>query len=171
MVCFPLRSSVTQSFSTVNIFLDKFDHYQEGEMKNFAQLLGKHLETSGMKQTRVASTANISYNYLQRLLAGDRNPSDQVVHKLAQALHLSTEQTGELLAAAGYAPPLALLQSMTDQEQANKLLPALASEVNQATRLAQQFYRLTQDIPEALQAQFLEEMKHLLGYVRYKYIL
>ncbi len=140
-------------------------------MKKFAQLLERYIESSGMKQTHVASTANISYNYLQRLLAGDRNPSDQVVHKLAQALHLTTEQTGELLAAGGYAPPVALLQAITDQKQANNLLPVLATEVNQATRLAQQFYRLTQDIPEALQAQFLEEMKHLLGYIRYKYIL
>ncbi len=140
-------------------------------MKKIAQLLERYIESSGMKQTHVASTANISYNYLQRLLAGDRNPSDQVVHKLAQALHLTTEQTGELLAAGGYAPPVALLQAITDQKQANNLLPVLATEVNQATRLAQQFYRLTQDIPEALQAQFLEEMKHLLGYIRYKYIL
>jgi transcriptional regulator with XRE-family HTH domain/3-methyladenine DNA glycosylase AlkC len=140
-------------------------------MKKFAQLLERYTAASGMKQTHVASTANISYNYLQRLLAGDRNPSDQVVHKLAQALHLSTEQTGELLAAAGYAPPLALLLSTADQKQADYNLPALTTELNQATRLAQQFYRLTQDIPEALQASFLEEMKHLLGYIRYKYIL
>src|SRR5436309_13357326 len=117
-------------------------------MKKFTQLLGKYVEASGMKQTRVASDANISYNYLQRLLAGDRNPSDQVVHKLAQALHLSTEQTGELLAAAGYTPPLALLQFTTAQEQAEHTLPTFTAEVNQVTRLAQQFYRLTQDIPE-----------------------
>ncbi len=58
-------------------------------MKKFAQLLGEYVEASGMKQTRVASDASISDNYLQRLLAGDRNPSDQVVYKLAQALHLS----------------------------------------------------------------------------------
>jgi len=140
-------------------------------VKKFSQLLERYIEASGVKQTHVASTANISYNYLQRLLAGDRNPSDQVVHKLAQALHLSTEQTGELLAAAGYAPPVTFLQSTTDQRQADHHLPALARDVDQATRLAQQLYRLAQDIPEALRASFLEEMKHLLGYVRYKYIL
>ena len=162
---------MTQSFSTVNIFLDKFDHYQEGEMKNFAQLLGKHLETSGMKQTHVASTANISYNYLQRLLAGDRNPSDQVVSKLAQAFHLSPEQTGELLAAAGYAPPIALLQSALNQPQAGDILPVPSSGGNPTTRLTQQLYRLIQDIPEALHTSFFEEMKHFLGYARYKYVL
>ena len=140
-------------------------------MKRFAQLLGTYVETSGMKQTRVAATASISYNYLQRLLAGDRNPSDQVVYKLAEALHLSAEQTGELLAAAGYAPPVALLQSTSDQLPATTTLPALSIEIHQATRLTQQFYRLAQDIPEALQASFLEEMKHLLSYARYKYIL
>src|SRR5947209_4822061 len=171
MVCFPLRSSVTQSFSTVNIFLDKFDHYQGGEMKNFAQLLGKHLETSGMKQTHVASTANISYNYLQRLLAGDRNPSDQVVSKLAQAFHLSPEQTGELFAAAGYAPPVALLQSALNQPQIGDILPVPSSGGNPTTRLTQQLYRLIQDIPEALHTSFFEEMKHFLGYARYKYVL
>jgi transcriptional regulator with XRE-family HTH domain len=140
-------------------------------MKKFAQLLGKHLETSGMKQTHVASTAHISYNYLQRLLAGDRNPSDQVVSKLAQALHLSPEQTGELLVVAGYAPPVALFQSTLHQPQTEDLLPVPNSEVSPTTRLTQHLYRLIHDIPEALHASFFEEMKHLLGYARYKYVL
>ncbi len=140
-------------------------------MKKFAQLLGSYVEASGMKQTRVASDASISYNYLQRLLAGDRNPSDQVVYKLAQALHLSAEQTGELLAAAGYAPPIALLQSATTQESASTVLSVSMVESDLATRLAQQFYLLAQEVPVALRAPFSEEMKHLLGYARYKYIL
>jgi transcriptional regulator with XRE-family HTH domain len=140
-------------------------------MKQFAQLLGKHIETSGLKQTHVASTAHISYNYLQRLLAGDRNPSDQVVSKLAQALHLSPEQTGELLVVAGYAPPVALLQSALHQPQTEDLLPVPNSEVSPTTRLTQHLYRLIQDIPEILHASFFEEMKHLLGYARYKYVL
>jgi transcriptional regulator with XRE-family HTH domain len=140
-------------------------------MKDFALLLGKHLENSGMKQTHVASTANISYNYLQRLLAGDRNPSDQVVTKLAQALHLSPEQTGALFAAAGFAPPMVFLQSAPNQPQADSFLPAPSSGVNPTTRLTQQLYRLIQDIPEALHAPFFEEMKHYLGYARYKYVL
>ena len=140
-------------------------------MKKFAQLLGRYVETSGMKQTRIAAAANISYNYLQRLLAGDRNPSDQVVYKLSEALHLSVEQTGELLAAAGYAPPVALLQSATTEAQGSNSLSAPKAEASQTTLLAQQCYRLAQEIPEALQASFVEEMKHLLGYARYKYIL
>ncbi len=140
-------------------------------MKKFAQLLGAYVEASGMKQTRVASNASISYNYLQRLLAGDRNPSDQVVYKLAQALHLSMEQTGELLAAAGYAPPIALLQPTTAQAQISTDLPVSAAETHPAARMAQHLYLLTQEIPAALQASFSEEMRHLLGYARYKYIL
>src|SRR5712691_8076114 len=103
-------------------------------MKDFAHLLGKHLETSGMKQTHVAATANISYNYLQRLLAGDRNPSEQVVSKLAQAFHLTPEQTGELFAAAGFAPPVTLLLSALNQPSADALLPAPNSGGNPTTR-------------------------------------
>src|SRR2546421_9614057 len=111
-------------------------------MKKFAQLLGGYVEASGMKQTRVASSASISYNYLQRLLAGDRNPSDQVVYKLAQALHLSPEQTGELLAAAGYAPPLALLQPGETSTHTDPVFSVSPLESNQATRTAQQFLLL-----------------------------
>ena len=140
-------------------------------MRKFAQILTKYVEASGMKQTRVASIASISYNYLQRLLSGDRNPSEQVVYKLSEALHLSTEQTGELLAAAGYAPPMNLLQPVPVREQSSIIPSASLKESNPATIITQQFYRLTQEIPETLQAQFLEEMRHLLGYARYKYIL
>lgn len=139
-------------------------------MKEFAPLLGKHLEQSGMKQTHVASAASISYNYLQRLLAGDRNPSNQVVLKLAQALHLNSEQIVALFAAAGFAPPVALLQSVSEQPEIDAFLPAPGSGINPTTRLTQHLYRLVQDIPEALQAPFFEEMKHYLGYARYKYV-
>src|SRR5215471_16665732 len=121
-------------------------------MKKFAQLLGGYVEASGMKQTRVAADASISYNYLQRLLAGDRNPSDQVVYKLAQALHLSADQTGELLAAAGYAPPLALLQSGTTQVPPSPALSVTTMESDPTARVAQQFYLIAQEIPPALQA-------------------
>ena len=127
----------------VTIFIDK-----ESTMKKFAQLLGRYVEASGMKQTRVASDASISYNYLQRLLAGDRNPSDQVVYKLAQALHLSAEQTGELLATAGYAPPIALLQPGTAHSPTSPVLSVSTWESNPAARLAQQFYLLAQEIPQ-----------------------
>ena len=139
-------------------------------MKKFAQLLGKHIETSGMKQTHVASTADIT-DSIQRLLAGDRNPSDQVVSKLAQALHLSPEQTGELLVVAGYAPPVALFQSALQQPQTEDLLPVPTrrGKSNNASDTAP--VQFNHDIPEALHASFFEEMKHLLGYARYKYVL
>lgn len=139
-------------------------------MKKFAQLLGQHIATSGLKQTHIASSAGISYNYLQRLASGGRNPSDQVAYKLAQVLNLSAEQTGELLASAGFAPPIALLQGTGDQELTNRSLSS-PQEINQGTKLTQQFYRLAQDIPEGLQTSFQEEMKLFLGYARYKYIL
>src|SRR5579859_1648413 len=140
-------------------------------MKKFAQQLSKHIGSSGVKQTYIATNAGISYNYLQRLLSGNRNPSDQVVYKLAESLHLSPEQTGELLAAAGYAPSLALLQSPAEQSHDNSTLSASPIETNAITRLAQQFYKLIYEIPEEYQSSFIEEMKHLLGYARYKYIL
>ena len=140
-------------------------------MKEFALLLGKHLEQSGMKQIHVASSASISYNYLQRLLAGDRNPSDQVVSKLAQALHLTPEQTAALFASAGFAPPVTLLQSASEKSERDDFLAAPGPGINPTARLTQQLYRLIRDIPEALQAPFLEEMKHYLGYARYKYVL
>src|SRR5438105_4404926 len=109
-------------------------------MKRFAQLLGDHVETSGTKQTHLAKAAGISYNYLLRLLAGDRNPSEQVVYKLAEALHLSTEQSGELLASAGYAPPASLFQQVVSPVQKSSTLQLPVSvEANQETRLAQQF--------------------------------
>ena len=140
-------------------------------MKRFAQVLGRYIEASGIKQTHVATNAHISYNYLQRLLAGDRHPSDQVVAKLAQALRLSTEQTGDLFAAAGYAPPSELLRSSRELQEVSNVPTSSDKDGSQATRLTQQFYRLVQDVPDTLQAPFQEEMKHLLGYVRYKYLL
>src|SRR5436305_8687196 len=124
---------------TINKVRDSSDEKEE-TMRRFAQILTKYVEASGMKQTRVASIASISYNYLQRLLSGDRNPSEQVVYKLSEALHLSVEQTGELLAAAGYAPPMNLLQPVV-QEQSNIIPSALLKESNPATILTQQFYR------------------------------
>ncbi len=140
-------------------------------MKKFAHLLGSYITTAGMKQTHIATNAHISYNYLQRLLAGDRNPSDQVVYKLTQVLHLSGEQTGELLSAAGFAPPLALLQQSAEQVQTENTVPVLTREPDQATKLSQQLYRLTREIPDALQASFGDEVRQLLGYARYKYLL
>ena len=139
-------------------------------MKKFASLLGEYIEASGMKQTRIASSAHISYNYLIRLLAGDRHPSEPVVYKLAEALRLPAEQASELLATAGYAPSLALIQLSATHEQVT-LSEIPSTEISQVTRFVQQFYRLAQEIPGDLQDAFLEEMKHLLGYARYKYIL
>lgn len=135
--------------------------------KKFAQQLTKYIDDSGVKQTKIASLAGISYNYLQRLLAGSRHPSEQVVHKLAEALHLGTEQTGELLTLAGYVPSLALLQGSSEGKEQF----ASYTTTDVTMRLTQQFYKLAQEIPEERQSAFLEEMKHLLGYARYKYVL
>ena len=139
--------------------------------KHFARLLQSYIDGSGIKRTHVASVAGISYNYLTRLLSGTRRPSDQVVLSLARALHLSGEQTAELFAAAGFPPPAILL---TDCEhlESDALVPAPSLEApSQVNRLTQQLYRLGQDVPERLHAPFLEEMRCLLGYARYKYVL
>src|SRR5438045_2117631 len=100
-------------------------------MKQFTQLLGKYIDSSGMKQIRIAATAGISYNYLQRLVSGNRNPSEQVVYKLAEALHLSPEQTSGLVAAAGFAPSPALLNASPSGQQMNTALPVPAAETDQ----------------------------------------
>jgi transcriptional regulator with XRE-family HTH domain/HEAT repeat protein len=142
--------------------------------RQFTQLLQGYIHTSGVKRVHVASVAGISYNYLSRLLAGTRKPSDQVVYKLAQALHLTREQTSELLSSAGFLSfPL---QVSTDDEKSSEIyepasLGSHHDERNQASRLAQQFYRLALEVPENLQNSLLEEMRCLLNYARYKYLL
>lgn len=138
-------------------------------MRTFADLLCQHVETSKMKQVSIASSAGITYNYLHLLLAQKRRPSDQVVQSLAEALHLSPEQTGELLAAAGYAPPLALLSTTIASNQ-DQHTPSSKKD-SPASRFAHRCYRLAGEIPETLQKAFLEEMGYLLDYARYKYIL
>ncbi len=138
-------------------------------MKPFAQLLASHIASTGIKQTHLAATAHISYNYLQRLLAGDRHPSDQVVYHLAQALRLSPEQTGTLLAAAGHAPSQAFLQATLDAERDG--IPFSAQDAHPVTRLIHRFYRLAQRVPQSRAEAFFEEMQHFLGYAHYKYLL
>ncbi len=140
--------------------------------KQFAHLLQSHMNGSGIKRTHVASVAGISYNYLTRLLAGTRRPSDQVVSSLAQALRLSGEQASELFAAAGFPPPPAALLANSEGYETNRLVPTPSLEApSQINRLMQQFYRLLQEVPERLRSPFLEEMRCLLGYARYKYVL
>src|SRR5260370_16910798 len=76
--------------------------------KPCTMLLSQHVAESGMKLNAIAFAAGITYVYLNRLLNETRHPSEQVALSLAKALRLSPEQTGEFLAAAGYAPALAL---------------------------------------------------------------
>src|SRR5690242_7904610 len=152
-------------------FWEEFVFWREAMGKQFAQLLQSYIDSSGIKRTHVASVSGISYNYLTRLLAGTRRPSDQVVSVLAQTLHLSSEQTAELFAAAGFPPPASLLSEIQNS-QTSRLVPTPALESpGQISRLTQQWYRLVQEVPEQLHPAFLEEMRSLLGYARYKYIL
>lgn len=142
--------------------------------KQFAQLLHQYITISGVKRVHVAAVAGISYNYLTRLLSGSRHPSDQVVYNLSRALHLSREQTAEMVSAAGFAPTVTLLATPDHGREMENVvaLPSAASTAeNQINRFIQQFYRLAQDVPETLQQAFLEEMRCLLGYARYKYVL
>lgn len=137
-------------------------------MKQFTQLLSRYCDDSGMKLNAIASAAFISYNYLHCLLIETRNPSEQVVLNLARALRLTTEQTGELLAEAGYAPSASLLKAAPEQVAA---VPLPLVEDSRAARLAQRCYRMSQEIPQSLQGAFLDEMGKLLEYARYKYLL
>lgn len=138
-------------------------------MKPFAQLLSTYIASTGIKQTHLAASAHISYNYLQRLLAGDRHPSDQVVYHIAQALRLSPEQTGELLASAGHVPSQAFLQAMLEAERDG--IPFSEKDAHPLTSLIHRCYRLAQKIPSSHTATFFEEMQHFLGYAHYKYVL
>jgi transcriptional regulator with XRE-family HTH domain len=141
--------------------------------KQFAELLQRYIDTSGVKRVHVASVAGISYNYLARLLAGTRNPSDQVVYNLAQALRLTQEQTAELLSTAGFVPPFLFLSNndSKSQQDSQKSVTLPSDNEHQINRLTQQFYRLVQEVPETSQSLLLEEMRCILSYARYKYVL
>jgi transcriptional regulator with XRE-family HTH domain len=143
--------------------------------KRFVQLLDEHITASGIKHVHLASVAGISYNYLTRLLAGTRHPSDQVICGLARALRLSSEQTAELFSSAGFPPPITLLIESDHTQQAEPTSAFSSTDSMGAekriNRLMQQFHRLFQEVPETLQPAFLEEMRCLLGYARYKYVL
>lgn len=142
--------------------------------KQFPKLLTDYITNSGVKRVHIASVAGISYNYLTRLANGTRNPSDQVVYNLANALHLDREQTAELVAAAGFAPTAALLAASGQTQGKEKLIvPVSDSSTLEGlvNRLIQQFYSLTQEVPDPLQNPFFDEMRCLLGYARYKYVL
>jgi len=122
-----------------------------------------------MKQTRIASAAQISHNYLLRLRAGDRHPSEQAVIRLAQALRLSAGKFGALLVAAGYTPPLDLLEPPPVHEWAGGQVPL--PDESPVTPLIKQCYSLAHEVPEAMQAAFLAEMQRYLAYARYRYVL
>ena len=180
MVCFLLIRGINRFLSlSLKLVTASGDYWQkraiseEGSAvnKHFAQLLQSYIDGSGIKRTHVASVAGISYNYLTRLLSGTRRPSDQVVLSLARALHLSGEQTAELFAAAGFPPPAILLTDSEHLESDALVLAPSLEAPSQVNRLTQQLYRLVQDVPERLHAPFLEEMRYLLGYARYKYVL
>jgi hypothetical protein len=141
---------------------------KEAPTKPFTLLLTRYCDASGMKLNAIAAAAFISYNYLHLLLTETRNPSEQVVYNLARALRLSPEQTGELLAEAGYTPSAALLATSSEQPGA---VPIPLMEDSRAARLAQRCYRLSREIPESLQQAFLDEMGRLLDYARYKFLL
>jgi transcriptional regulator with XRE-family HTH domain len=138
-------------------------------VKTFAQLLAQYIDERGMKQTRVASAAQISNNYLLRLLAGGRHPSEQVVTRLAGALRLTAVQTGALLVAAGYTPPLDLLEPPPGEGLAGEQFPL--PDEGPVALLIKQLYSLEREVPEALQAAFLAEMQRYLAYARYRYVL
>jgi transcriptional regulator with XRE-family HTH domain len=140
-------------------------------MPSFAKLLAMHLAASGVKQTYLATTAHISYNYLQRLLAGGRHPSDQVVYNLAQALRLTPEQTGALLIAAGHTPSAAFLQAMLEEPEPRHAFSDASTAPQPLTHMIQRLYRLAQRIPEPEIDAFVEEMHYLMNYAHFKYVI
>jgi transcriptional regulator with XRE-family HTH domain len=138
-------------------------------MSLFSTLLRHYVDTSGIKQPRIATDASISTNYLHRLLAGSRNPTPHVVEGLARALHLTAQETGELFAAAGMTPPVSLLHPMLTALAIQGEATGTSEEEAQNVRFARQCYQLAQTIQVHLRPAFLTEMDNLLTYAHYKY--
>ena len=83
---------------------------------SFSATLRRFMESAGVSMTKLAGRSALDISYVSRLVnlsydplnprVGERprQPSRDTVIRLAWALHLSLEDTDELLLAAGYAP-------------------------------------------------------------------
>ena len=68
-------------------------------------LLRHHLERDGRSLNRIAQAASVDVAYLWRLKSGERRqPSRDVLIRLALVLHLEPEELDELLVATDLAP-------------------------------------------------------------------
>lgn len=75
----------------------------------------------GLRRDELARLANVSRHYLTRLEQGeDRNPSPQVLHGLATALRLNSDETAHLYALA--APPPSAAEHEDASERVRQLL-------------------------------------------------
>jgi transcriptional regulator with XRE-family HTH domain len=138
-------------------------------MESFPQLLARYIRASGIKQKHLAMVAGISVNYLQRIISGDRRPSEQVVQRLVEALSLNSEQAGVLLAAAGYPPhPEGASPGASALSSPAPSLPD--AELTRLMQTTQEWYRLAREVGPAHEIALLDEMRTFLSYLRYKYV-
>ncbi|WP_420427606.1 helix-turn-helix domain-containing protein [Algiphilus sp.] len=70
----------------------------------FADALRHERTRAGLPQLRLALEARTSQRHISRLESGHVRPSQAMVLRLAQALHLSLRRRNHLLEAAGFAP-------------------------------------------------------------------
>ncbi len=61
-------------------------------------------EKRGVSQNKLAEQADFDHSYVSRLESGERMPTREAVHRLADALSLEEPQRDLLLAAAGFLP-------------------------------------------------------------------
>ncbi len=71
----------------------------------FGNLIRRHRERAGMSQLELSRWCCCDPAHISRIERGERQPSREVVSKLAWALGLSDDATARLQVAAGYWPP------------------------------------------------------------------
>lgn len=77
---------------------------QQAQARRFTQLLKEYRERLGISQSRLGILANCDHSYINRLEAGGRLPTAEMIDQLASALKLTPEERYGLLVAVGCSP-------------------------------------------------------------------
>jgi transcriptional regulator with XRE-family HTH domain len=83
-------------------------------MTPFGTLLRQYRLSTGLSQNECAHRSDLDPAMVNRLEAGTRMPSPDVVLRLARTLALGRGSTDRLLIAAGHCPPI--LRQMTERQ-------------------------------------------------------
>lgn len=117
-------------------------------MSRFTEILKEARQRRGLSQNALAKAVGINASHLNRIERGVRNPPRRrTVLALAQALHLSPEQTNLFLESAGYAserapesstlhsgPPTVSSRNIQDAFAAERILEKRTPETRRSTR-------------------------------------